>query len=304
MRIVIKDETKGRPVTEFVGLKPKMYSFNTCDAVIGNLRPAIASKQVGKGITRAALKDIKHETYLKMYRQGPQQFVINRRIGSLLHNIYSLEARKRGIVPFDDKRFLLADLDDGQPNPNTHAFGHYLIDTAEFPEPEQPPAGADMVIERHEPRANRNQRWEARLLRKHKRAVRNARDLQVDEDADDLDEAQLADMQQKAEARPGLAVRMEDAIDRLTANTRALEEAPCSVGAGPSRHSTDETILDEEAPKSDSEDEGTERWPRLDPFGLRARHRLAIEGGDGQPIAVDKDDDEKYGFVYNYCLHW
>ena len=27
-----KDETKGTPIVEFVGLRPKMYSFTVCDA--------------------------------------------------------------------------------------------------------------------------------------------------------------------------------------------------------------------------------------------------------------------------------
>ena len=33
-------------------------------------------------------------------------------------------AEKRGLCPYDDKRYLLADLPDGRPNPNTHAYGH------------------------------------------------------------------------------------------------------------------------------------------------------------------------------------
>ena len=28
-----KDETKGNPIVEFVGLRPKMYSFTVCDAI-------------------------------------------------------------------------------------------------------------------------------------------------------------------------------------------------------------------------------------------------------------------------------
>ena len=27
-----KDETKGNPIVEFIGLRPKMYSFTVCDA--------------------------------------------------------------------------------------------------------------------------------------------------------------------------------------------------------------------------------------------------------------------------------
>ena len=35
-----------------------------------------------------------------------------------------MEQEKRGLCPYDDKRYLLADLPDGRPNPNTHAYGH------------------------------------------------------------------------------------------------------------------------------------------------------------------------------------
>ena len=35
-----------------------------------------------------------------------------------------MEQAKRGLCPYDDKRYLLADLPDGRPNPNTHAYGH------------------------------------------------------------------------------------------------------------------------------------------------------------------------------------
>ena len=35
-----------------------------------------------------------------------------------------MEQEKRGLCPYDDKRYLLADLADGRPNPNTHAYGH------------------------------------------------------------------------------------------------------------------------------------------------------------------------------------
>ena len=40
---------------------------------------------------------------------------------SLFTQLYTLEQSKRGLCPYDDKRYLLADLPDGQPNPNTHA---------------------------------------------------------------------------------------------------------------------------------------------------------------------------------------
>ena len=35
-----------------------------------------------------------------------------------------MEQEKREICPYDDKWYLLSDLPDGRPNPNTHAYGH------------------------------------------------------------------------------------------------------------------------------------------------------------------------------------
>ena len=33
-------------------------------------------------------------------------------------------SNRNAICPYDDKRYLLADLPDGRPNPYTHAYGH------------------------------------------------------------------------------------------------------------------------------------------------------------------------------------
>ena len=38
--------------------------------------------------------------------------------------MYSLEQEKRCLCPYDDKRYLLANLPDGSTNPNTHAYAH------------------------------------------------------------------------------------------------------------------------------------------------------------------------------------
>ena len=38
---------------------------------------------------------------------------------------------KRDLHPCDDKRYLLDSLNDGSPNPYTHAYGHYSIPTTD-----------------------------------------------------------------------------------------------------------------------------------------------------------------------------
>ena len=79
-----------------------------------------------------------------MYNGGALTNVVNRRIGSKLHQVrpiisilicmtaglticfqvYTLEQKTRVVCPYDNKRYLLADLPNGRPNPNTHASGH------------------------------------------------------------------------------------------------------------------------------------------------------------------------------------
>ena len=81
------------------------------------MEPEIHSKKTAKGIHRAAREKISHEDYLSMFEQMPRDgdlphMVINKRFTSILHRIYTVEQRKRGLVPFDDKRYLLANLPD------------------------------------------------------------------------------------------------------------------------------------------------------------------------------------------------
>ena len=86
-----KDETKGNPIVEFVGLRPKMYSFTLCDAsepIPGvNYPMDIRHKGVAKGVARSQIKRFKHKDYVRMYNGGALTNVVNRRIGSKLHQV-------------------------------------------------------------------------------------------------------------------------------------------------------------------------------------------------------------------------
>ena len=74
----MKDETKGDPIIEFVGLKPKMYSFITAK-VKPNGDYEIVEKHTAKGIQRCAAERLTHEAYKQqletpnreLYRQSP-----------------------------------------------------------------------------------------------------------------------------------------------------------------------------------------------------------------------------------------
>ena len=86
-----KDETKGTPIVEFVGLRFKMYSFTVCDAsepIPGvNYPMVVRHNAVAKGVARSQIKRFKHEDYVRMYNGGALTNVINRRIGSQLHQV-------------------------------------------------------------------------------------------------------------------------------------------------------------------------------------------------------------------------
>ena len=61
-----KDETKGDPIVEFVGLRPKMYLFTVAEAsepiqLLDFPRKAdLSHKAVAKGVSRSQIKRFKH----------------------------------------------------------------------------------------------------------------------------------------------------------------------------------------------------------------------------------------------------
>ena len=84
-----KVETKRNPIVEFIGLRPKMYSFTVCDASEPspgvNYPMDIRHKAMEKGVARSQIKRFTHEDYVRMYNGGALTNVVNRRIGSKLH---------------------------------------------------------------------------------------------------------------------------------------------------------------------------------------------------------------------------
>ena len=65
-----KDETKGNPIVEFVGLRPMMYSFTVCEAsqpMPGlNYPMEVRHKAIAKDVSRSQIKRFKHEDYVRM----------------------------------------------------------------------------------------------------------------------------------------------------------------------------------------------------------------------------------------------
>ena len=89
---LMKDETAGNPIVEFVGLRPKMYSFQAVKVKPDGTLEAFA-KHRAKGIQRVVAEKFTHEQYKAQLNMPEENYVINRRLGSRLHRIYGIEVR-------------------------------------------------------------------------------------------------------------------------------------------------------------------------------------------------------------------
>ena len=84
---MFKCETRGTSIKEIVGLRPKMYSYTTTDA---STPTGVKEKLRIKGISRAAAKTLRHQNYLDQLHEAQENYLTNRRIGSILHQIYTI----------------------------------------------------------------------------------------------------------------------------------------------------------------------------------------------------------------------
>ena len=106
-----KDETAGLPITEWVGLRAKMYSMKLMDG---------KEKKTGKGIKKIVLKkQIKHQDFKDclFLQQDYQHSMMQFR--SQGHQLFTTRQIKKSLSPFDDKRYIL---DNGT---TTRAHGHW-----------------------------------------------------------------------------------------------------------------------------------------------------------------------------------
>ena len=108
-----KDEACGKPITEFVGLKSKMYSYTKDNNQ--EIKTAKGNKK------RVVKKNIKHEDYKNTLLNKMQMHHKMKTIRSDKHQLGSYEINKVSLSCFDDKRHILED------GINSHAYGHYNI---------------------------------------------------------------------------------------------------------------------------------------------------------------------------------
>lgn len=125
-----KDETVGLPITEWVGLRAKMYSMKLEDC---------KEKKTGKGIKKSVLKkEIKHQDFKDclFMRQEHEHSMVN--FHSQRHQLFTIKQTKKYFSPFDDKRYIF---EDGY---ITRAHGHWRNGIAR---PSQAPTETSELIE-------------------------------------------------------------------------------------------------------------------------------------------------------------
>ena len=108
-----KDEAAGIPITEFVGLRSKMYSY-----VKDNQTGGKTAKGIKRNIIR---KDITHENYKQTLLENKQMCHTMKTIRSQNHELKSYEINKVSLSCFDDKRYIHAN------GVTSYAYGHYKI---------------------------------------------------------------------------------------------------------------------------------------------------------------------------------
>ena len=106
-----KDEACGIPITEFIGLKSKMY-------VKDNEKGGRTTKGIEKNVIK---NNIKHEDYKNTLINNKQMHHKMKTIRSQRHQLGSYEINKVSLSCFDDKRYIH---DNGT---SSYAYGHYKI---------------------------------------------------------------------------------------------------------------------------------------------------------------------------------
>ena len=108
-----KDEACGVPITEFVGLRSKMYSY---------IKDNDKGGKTAKGIKKSIIKeDITHENYKNTLFNKEQMYHTMKTIRSEKHQLGSYEINKISLSCFDDKRYI------NENGITSYAYGHYKI---------------------------------------------------------------------------------------------------------------------------------------------------------------------------------
>ena len=95
---VFKSETGKDPITEFVGLRSKMYSFVT--------ESDEQAHMCAKGVGKEALETLKHSDYIQCLADGTSNIIKMQSIRSINQQLYTMEMLKKGLSCNDVKRWI------------------------------------------------------------------------------------------------------------------------------------------------------------------------------------------------------
>jgi len=107
-----KDETEGVRITEFVGLKPKMYAFTMEDG---------KCKKTAKGVSRPVVKTLGFDDYKGVLFSRKAIKRDMHAIRSFKHELYTIKVNKVALNAYCNKRYWRED------GVNAYAYGHKNI---------------------------------------------------------------------------------------------------------------------------------------------------------------------------------
>ena len=108
-----KDEASAVPITEFIGLRSKMYSY---------IKDNNKGGKTAKGIKKNIIKNnIKHTDYKNVLLENKQMQHTMKTIRSINHQLGSYELNKVSLSCFDDKRYIANN------GIKSFAYGHHCI---------------------------------------------------------------------------------------------------------------------------------------------------------------------------------
>ena len=109
---LFKDEMGGIPISEYVGLRPKVYSVITKEEQI----------RKAKGVKKNIVKNqITHQNYLDCLFHSKTFRHEMHMLRSYEHQIYGIRVNKTSLSPLDTKRYIKED------GIKSYAFGHFRI---------------------------------------------------------------------------------------------------------------------------------------------------------------------------------
>ena len=107
---LFKDESGGKPIYQFVGLRPKLYSILLEDD----------NKKAAKGVKKVVIrKHLRHEQYVNSLFKGKSYSHSMKSIRSFKHDLFTVKSKKVSLCPLDDKRYILSD------GVHSLAYGHW-----------------------------------------------------------------------------------------------------------------------------------------------------------------------------------